>query len=76
MPYSVPMRTNITPANAGALAVGATFLTASSGRAATIIRVLDKGTRFQLAVSYADGSTGWTTVSKGGFVTILEEEEE
>jgi len=71
LPYPVPMTHNITPANAGALTVGARFLTASSGRMATILRVLDKGTRYQLAVEYVDGSTGWTTISKGAWVTMI-----
>ena len=65
------MNTEILPAGAGALTVGATILTAKSGQAATIVRVLDKGTRYQLAVTYVDGSTGWTTVMKGGWVTIV-----
>jgi hypothetical protein len=65
------MTHNITPVNGDALAVGAKFLTASSGRLATILEVIDKGNRYQVGVEYVDGSTGWTTLMKGAWVTMI-----
>lgn len=52
------MITNTTPA------VGDTIVTVKSGLEATVLRVIDKGTRYQLAVSYPDGTSGWTTYPK------------
>lgn len=46
-------------------AVGDTIYTIKSNKYATVLRVIDKGTRYQLAVSYEDGTTGWTTYPKG-----------
>jgi hypothetical protein len=52
------MITNTTPT------VGDTIVTIKSGLEATVLRVIDKGTRYQLAVSYPDGTSGWTTYPK------------
>jgi hypothetical protein len=53
------MNTNTTPS------VGDTIVTVKSNMQATVLRVIDKGTRYQLAVSYPDGTSGWTTYPKG-----------
>ncbi len=58
MGYDVPMNNNTAPA------VGDTIVTVKSGLQATVLRVIDKGTRYQLAVSYPDGTSGWTTYPK------------
>jgi hypothetical protein len=46
-------------------AVGDIIVTAKSSLQATVLRVIDKGNRYQLAVSYPDGTSGWTTYPKG-----------